>query len=48
MRPASIGPVKALLMRYSLSEVRDVIEEARLRGEQSVRQAVMEYLRDYS
>ncbi|WP_425074035.1 phosphoenolpyruvate--protein phosphotransferase [Sagittula sp. S175] len=48
MRPASIGPVKALLMRYSLTEVRDVIEEAKLRGEQSVRQAVMEYLRDSS
>ncbi|GAA4222976.1 phosphoenolpyruvate--protein phosphotransferase [Sagittula marina] len=48
MRPASIGPVKSLLMRYSLTEIRDVIEEAKLRGEQSVRQAVMEYLRDYS
>lgn len=46
MRPASIGPVKSLLMRYSLKEIRDVIEEARLRGEQSVRQPVMEYLRD--
>ncbi|MBV7396644.1 phosphoenolpyruvate--protein phosphotransferase [Mameliella sediminis] len=48
MRPASVGPVKSLLMRYSLKEVRDVIEEAKLRGEQSVRQAVMEYLRDNS
>ena len=48
MRPASIGPVKSLLMRYSLTEIRDVIEESRVRGEQSVRQAVMEYLRDSS
>jgi phosphotransferase system enzyme I (PtsP) len=48
MRPASIGPVKSLLMRYSLHEIRDVIDEARLRGDQSVRQAVMEYLRDCS
>ena len=48
MRPASIGPVKSLIMRYSLKEVRDVIEEAKLRGDQSVRPAVMEYLRDNS
>ena len=48
MRPASVGPVKSLLMRYSLKEVRDVIEESKMRGEQSVRQAVMEYLRDNS
>ena len=48
MRPASIGPVKSLLMRYSLTEVRDVIEKARVRGEQSVRQSVMDYLRDNS
>ena len=46
MRPASVGPVKSLLMRYSLGEVRDVIHETRARGEQSVRHAVMEYLRD--
>ncbi|MGP6086468.1 phosphoenolpyruvate--protein phosphotransferase [Antarctobacter jejuensis] len=48
MRPASVGPVKSLIMRYSLKEVRDVIEEAKARNEQSVRQAVMEYLRDNS
>jgi phosphotransferase system enzyme I (PtsP) len=46
MRPASIGPVKSLLMRYDLSEVRNVIDTARLQGEQSVRQMVMEYLRN--
>ncbi|WP_418594244.1 phosphoenolpyruvate--protein phosphotransferase [Ponticoccus sp. (in: a-proteobacteria)] len=48
MRPASIGPVKSLLMRYRLSEIRDVIEEAFARGEQSVRGPVMDYLRDNS
>ena len=46
MRPASIGPVKTLLMRSSLSDVRAVIEAARQRGDQSVRQAIMDYLRD--
>ncbi len=46
MRPASIGPVKSLLMRSDLSELRKVIMDARHRGEQSVRPAVMRYLRD--
>ncbi len=46
MRPASIGPVKSLLMRYRLSEVREVIDTARAEGQQSVRQAVMDYLRE--
>lgn len=45
MRPASIGPVKSLLRRSNLAEVRDVIEQARARGEMSVRPSVMEYLR---
>ncbi|WP_371056132.1 phosphoenolpyruvate--protein phosphotransferase [Rhodosalinus sp. K401] len=45
MRPASIGPVKHLLRRAHLGEVRTVIEGARARGEQSVRAAVMEYLK---
>jgi len=45
MRPASIGPVKNLLRRSNLNEVRAVIYEARDRGDQSVRAAVMEYLR---
>ncbi len=45
MRPASIGPVKHLLRRAHLGEVRTVIEGARERGEQSVRAAVMEYLK---
>ncbi|MEH6644778.1 phosphoenolpyruvate--protein phosphotransferase [Sulfitobacter sp.] len=45
MRPASIGPVKSLLRRCHLGEVREVIEQARTRGDMSVRGAVMEYLR---
>ena len=45
MRPASVGPVKSLLMRSDLSEVRAVIHAAREEGAQSVRPAVMEYLR---
>lgn len=45
MRPASIGPVKNLLRRCNLDEVLEVIREARDRGDQSVRAAVMEYLR---
>ncbi|KIN73354.1 phosphoenolpyruvate--protein phosphotransferase [Sulfitobacter guttiformis] len=45
MRPASIGPVKSLLRRCDLSEVRAVIEQARAQGDMSVRSAVMEYLR---
>jgi len=45
MRPASIGPVKSLLRRSNLDEVRAVIYEARERGDQSVRAAVMEHLR---
>ncbi len=45
MRPASIGPVKSLLRRSDLGQVRKVIADARHRGEMSVRPAVMEWLR---
>ncbi|MEP1611066.1 MAG: phosphoenolpyruvate--protein phosphotransferase [Roseobacter sp.] len=45
MRPASIGPVKNLLRRCDLMDVRKVIADARHRGEMSVRPAVMEWLR---
>ena len=48
MRPASIGPVKSLLRRSNLADVRKVIFDARHRGDQSVRPAVMEYLRSLS
>lgn len=43
MRPASIGPVKSVLRRVDLSELRKIITDARHRGEQSVRPAVMEW-----
>ncbi|OIQ35587.1 MAG: phosphoenolpyruvate--protein phosphotransferase [Roseobacter sp. MedPE-SWchi] len=46
MRPASIGPVKSLLMRVNLEDLRRVIFESRHRGDQSVREAVMRYLRE--
>lgn len=46
MRPASIGPVKSLLRRVNLDEVRSIIHEARDSGEQSVRPAVMAWLRN--
>ena len=45
MRPASIGPVKSLIRRCNLEEVRTVINDARERGEMSVRSAVMDYVR---
>jgi len=45
MRPASIGPVKSLLRRVDLREARAVINEARAAGAQTVRPAVMEWLR---
>ena len=48
MRPASIGPVKSLLLKSNLEDVRKVIADARHRGEQSVRPAVMTYLRNQS
>ncbi|NND21666.1 MAG: phosphoenolpyruvate--protein phosphotransferase, partial [Silicimonas sp.] len=45
MRPASIGPVKHLIRRVDLGEVRTVIDNARDSGVQSVRGDVMEWLR---
>ncbi len=44
MRPASIGPVKALIRRVDLREVRAVIEAARAAGEESVRPRLMDWL----
>ena len=46
MRPASIGPVKSLMMRIRLDDLRGVIDTAIADGEQTVRPAVMDYLRD--
>ena len=45
MRPASIGPVKHMLRRVDLVTLGEVIDTAMDSGEQSVRPAVMEWLR---
>jgi phosphotransferase system enzyme I (PtsP) len=44
MRPASIGPVKHLIRRVSLSELRNVIDTARAEGATNVRPAVTAWL----
>ncbi len=44
MRPASIGPVKSLIRRVSLLEARRVIDDSRLRGDETVRPALTEWL----
>jgi len=46
MRPASVGPVKSLLRRMDLAEVRGVIDAAMASGAQSVRPQVMDWLAD--
>ena len=45
MRPASIGPVKSLLRRTNLDDVRKIIADSRHRGDMNVRPAIMDYLR---
>ena len=44
MRPASIGPVKHLIRRVNLAELRGVIDEGRARGDTNLRRAVTEWL----
>jgi len=44
MRPASIGPVKSLLRRVSLTDAKAIIDQARSAGDMSVRSAVKDYL----
>jgi phosphotransferase system enzyme I (PtsP) len=44
MRPASVGPVKALLRRVNLDEARAVIEVARDEGAESARPRLMDWL----
>ncbi|MEM8776893.1 MAG: phosphoenolpyruvate--protein phosphotransferase [Pseudomonadota bacterium] len=46
MRPASIGPVKSILRRTDLGELYKIIDKSRKDGHQSVRPAVMQYLKD--
>ena len=43
MRPASVGPVKALLRRAHLGEAAEVIARAQARGLESVRPALLDY-----
>jgi phosphotransferase system enzyme I (PtsP) len=45
MRPASIGPVKSLLRRTDLNELRALLHEERGRGTQNLRPAAISYLR---
>ncbi|RYH01115.1 phosphoenolpyruvate--protein phosphotransferase [Salipiger sp. IMCC34102] len=47
MRPTSVGPVKHLLRRVHLGEVRDVMAQARHSGELTVREAVSAYLKGH-
>jgi phosphotransferase system enzyme I (PtsP) len=44
MRPASVGPVKALIRRVDLVEAKAVIDAAREAGAESARPALMEWL----
>lgn len=44
MRPASVGPVKHLLRRIDLGEVKAIMDKAILDGHQSVRRAVSDWL----
>lgn len=44
MRPASIGPVKALIRRVDLREVRNVIARARESGAETARPMLMDWL----
>ncbi len=44
MRPASVGPVKALLRRVDLGQARAVIDTARAAGEENARPALMDWL----
>ncbi|WP_372604825.1 phosphoenolpyruvate--protein phosphotransferase [Actibacterium sp.] len=44
MRPASIGPVKHLLRKVDLTELRGVIDDAARSGRASARSSVIEYL----
>lgn len=45
MRPASIGPVKSLLLRTDLRKLREIIFAERYKGVQSVRPAITEWFR---
>jgi phosphotransferase system enzyme I (PtsP) len=44
MRPASVGPVKSLIRRADLRDVRRVMQDAEARGADSLRPALTEYV----
>ncbi|MGQ0566137.1 MAG: putative PEP-binding protein [Gemmobacter sp.] len=44
MRPASVGPVKSLLRRVNLDDLYEVMADAKARGAETVRPAVMDHL----
>ena len=44
MRPASIGPVKALMRRTDLSAIRALYETAKAQGAETLRPALMDWL----
>jgi phosphotransferase system enzyme I (PtsP) len=48
MRPASIGPVKHLLRRVNLEDLRARMDEAEAAGADSLRPVVLDYLRTLS
>ncbi|MCC5972037.1 MAG: phosphoenolpyruvate--protein phosphotransferase [Pararhodobacter sp.] len=45
MRPASIGPVKDLIIRSDIAEVKAAIEAAQHRGQEQLRPVLMDYVR---
>ena len=44
MRPASIGPVKNILLKSDLSEVRKLIDKAKVDSETTLRKKITEYI----
>ena len=44
MRPASIGPVKNILLKSDLDEVRKIIAKAKIEGQSSVRKKIIDYI----
>ena len=44
MRPASIGPVKNILLKSDLSEVQKLIDKAKVDNDNSVREKIIQYL----
>ena len=44
MRPASIGPVKELILRADLGEVSEILDDGYRRGVERIRPLLMDYL----